>query len=221
VKRFDGRILAGVILIGFGFLFFLQTMGWIPYVGIAGLWAFLFGVAGLAFLWVFLRDRDQWWAILPGLPLLGLGSLLLLDALSFPLAFIGPALLLGSISAAFFIVYAVRRDFWWAIIPGGTIASVTSIVLLEQIVPGEQAVGIMFLGIGLTFLALYYLPADRGRQAWAIYPGGILLIMAALFGLAFGVVGRFLVPAALVALGILLVYRAGRASPPSSNPPSA
>ena len=31
----------------------------------------------------------------------------------------GGALFLGSIGLAFWVIYFVRRDFWWAVIPGG------------------------------------------------------------------------------------------------------
>jgi hypothetical protein len=164
----------------------------------------------LTFLFVFVRDREQWWAVLPGLPLLGLAGLLLIDALGLSMTPAGPALLLGSISVAFWLVYWVRRDFWWAIIPGGTVATVTLMILLESLIPGGQIVGLIFLGIGLTFLALYFLPADGGRQPWAIYPAAVLLILAAAFSLAFGVVGRFLLPLAIILVGAYMVYRTWR-----------
>ncbi|HSR46638.1 MAG TPA: hypothetical protein VLL77_01500 [Anaerolineales bacterium] len=210
MSRIDGRIVAGLVLIGFGALFFLQTMGLIPYVRVTGLWAVLFGGAGLVFLFVFIRDRSQWWAVLPGLPLVGLAGLLLMDALSLPVTPVGPALFLGSIGLAFWLVYWVRRDFWWAIIPGGIVASVALLILLEPLVPEGQAVGLIFLGIGLTFFALYLLPPSGGRQPWAIYPAAVLLILAAAFSLAFGVVGRFLLPLAVIMIGAYLVYRAWR-----------
>lgn len=210
MNRFDGRIVAGLVLIGFGALFFLQTVGLIPNVGIAGLWTVLFGGAGLIFLFVFVRDRSQWWAVLPGLPLMGLAGLLMTDALPVAMAPVGPAIFLGSISVAFWLVYWVRRDFWWAIIPGGAVATVTLLILLEPLVPEGQAMGLVFLGMGLTFLALYLLPPGGGRQPWAIYPAAVLLILAAAFSLAFGVVGRFLLPLAIMVIGAYLVYRAWR-----------
>lgn len=217
MKRVDGQMVAGAVLITFGVLLFLQSTGWIRSVGATSVWAFLFGAAGLVFVYVFLRDRSAWWAILPALPLLGLAGLLVIDVLGLAPSILGPAFFLGSISAAFWLVYWVRRDFWWAIIPGGTVATVATMTLAEPLVPDGQLIGLLFLGIGVTFLGLYFLPEHAGRQRWAIYPAAILLILSAAFSLAFGVVGRFLLPLAIMVLGGWLIYRAWR----STRPPSA
>jgi hypothetical protein len=214
MRQTDGRIIGGALLIALGILFYLQTLGRISFIGFAGVFGVLFGIAGLAFLYVFVRDRNQWWAILPGLPLLGVSGLLLLDDLAPSISDVfGGALFLGLVSLAFWLVYWVRRDFWWAIIPGGAVATVAVIALLSGVLPGGEVSAILFLGIGLTFLVLYFLPADRGHQPWAIIPGGILIIMAALAGLAFGTAGRFVWPILLMAGGAFLVLRALRSSP--------
>jgi hypothetical protein len=89
----------------------------------------------------------------------------------------------------------------------GAVATVAD-ALLSSVLPGGEVSAILFLGIGLTFLVLYFLPADRGHQPWAIIPGGILIIMAALAGLAFGTAGRFVWPILLMAGGAFLVFRA-------------
>lgn len=217
MRRFDARVIGGVLLVGLGLLFFAQNLGLISFVGMGALWGVIFVVGGLSFLYVFRRTGDEWWAVIPGLPLVGLGSVLLLTSFFPELAIIGGGVFLGSVSAAFWLVYWARRDFWWAIIPGGTVGTVAVIALLSEILPGAEVTALMFLGVGVTFLVLYLLPPERGHQPWAIIPAAILIIMAAFTGLAFGTIGRFFFPAVLIAGGIYMVYRASRGTPAAGS----
>ncbi len=214
MRTIDARVVGGVLLIGFGLLFFLQTLGVTQGLGSGFLWGVLFGAAGLLFLYAFLRDREQWWAIFPAMPMLGIAALILLNAIAPALAgVIGGGLLLGLVSLGFWMVYYVRRDFWWAIIPGGAVATTAVIALLANIVPAAETAALMLLGVGLTFLVLYFLPEGRGRQPWAIIPGGILIIIAALTGIAFGTMARFFWPLVFILGGLFLVLRSRKSTP--------
>ena len=214
MRTIDARVVGGVLLIGFGLLFFLQTLGVTQGLGSGFLWGVLFGAAGLLFLYAFLRDREQWWAIFPAMPMLGIAALMLLDAVAPAVsAVIGGALFLGLVSLGFWMVYYVRRDFWWAIIPGGAVGTTAVIALLANIVPAAETTALMLLGIGLTFLVLYFLPEGRGRQPWAIIPGGILIIIAALTGIAFGTMARFFWPLVFILGGLFLVLRSRKSTP--------
>lgn len=210
MRRFDARVIGGSLLIGLGLLFLAQNMGWISFVGMDTLWGVIFLGAGLSFLYVFRQTREQWWAVIPGMSLVGLGTVLLLGSILPGLAIIGGGVFLGSVSAAFWLVYWTRRDFWWAIIPAGIVGTMAVIALLSEMLPGAEVTALMFLGIGATFLVLYLLPPERGHQPWAIIPAAILIILSAFTGLAFGTIGRFFFPAILIAGGIYLVYRASR-----------
>jgi hypothetical protein len=214
MRTIDARVVGGVLLVGFGLLFFVQSLGLLQGLGSEFLWGVLFAAAGLLFLYAFLKDREQWWAILPAMPMLGVGALLLLDALAPAVsAVIGGALFLGLVSLGFWVVYSVRRDFWWAIIPGGVVATMAVIALLANVMPAAETTALMLLGIGLTFLVLYFLPEDRGRQPWAIIPGGILIIIAALTGIAFGTMARFFWPLVFILGGLYLVLRSRKSTP--------
>ena len=214
MRQTDARVFAGALLIGLGLLFLVQRLGTFEFFGFTALWGVIFVVAGLGFLYFFVRERNQWWAVLPGLPLLGAGSIMLLDELAPSISdALGSPLFLSLVSLAFWLVYWVRREFWWAVIPGGTVATLAVVALLSSILPGAETSAVLFLGIGLTFLLLYFLPADRGRQPWAIIPGGILVVAGALTGVAFGTVGRYIWPLALMVGGGYLVFRAMRSSP--------
>ena len=214
MRTIDARVVGGVLLIGFGLLFFLQSLGVTQALGSGFLWGVLFGAAGLLFLYAFLRDRDQWWAIFPAMPMLGIATLMLLDAIAPAVsAVVGGALFLGLVSLGFWMVYYVRRDFWWAIIPGGAVGTTAVIALLANIVPAAETTALMLMGIGLTFLVLYFLPEGRGRQPWAIIPGGILIIIAALTGIAFGTMARFFWPLVFIIGGLFLVLRSRKSTP--------
>lgn len=214
MRTIDARVVGGVLLIGFGLLFFLQTLGVTQALGSGFLWGVLFGAAGLLFLYAFLRDREQWWAIFPAMPMLGIAALMLLNAIAPALAgVIGGGLFLGLVSLGFWMVYYVRRDFWWAIIPGGAIATTAIIAWLSNVVPAVETTALMLLGVGLTFLVLYFLPEGRGRQPWAIIPGGILIIIAALTGIAFGSMARFFWPLVFILGGLFLVLRSRKSTP--------
>jgi hypothetical protein len=166
------------------------------------------------FLYAFLRDREQWWAIFPAMPMLGIAALMLLNAIAPALAgVIGGGLFLGLVSLGFWMVYYVRRDFWWAIIPGGAVGTTAVIALLANIVPAAETTALMLMGVGLTFLVLYFLPEGRGRQPWAIIPGGILIIIAALTGIAFGTMARFFWPLLFILGGLFLVLRSRKSTP--------
>jgi len=214
MRRIDARVVAGLLLIGFGLLFLGQSLGWIAAVGAGLVWTAIFGGAGLAFLYVFLNDRRQWWALFPAMSLLGLGLVILLDTVAPPVEdAIGGFVFLGMIAAAFWLVVAVRRDYWWAIIPAGALSSVAIVALVDNLLPGAETAALLFLGISLTFLLLTILPADRGRQPWAVIPGGILLALAVLIGVGFGAAGRFFWPLVLIVGGIYLLVRGRRPGP--------
>jgi hypothetical protein len=214
MRTIDARVVGGVLLVGFGLLFFLQSLGMLRSFGSEFVWGLLFAVAGFLFLYVFLRDREQWWAIFPAMPMLAVAALMLLQAIAPALAdVIGAALFLSLVSLGFWMVYAVRRDFWWAIIPGGAIATTAVIALLANVVPAAESTALMLLGIGLTFLVLYFLPEGRGRQPWAIIPGGILIIIAALTGIAFGTMARLFWPLLFIVGGLFLVLRSRKSTP--------
>ena len=214
MRTYDARIVAGTLLVGFGLVFFVQSLGLLQPVGSGFLWGLLFAAGGFAFLYAFLRDRQQWWAVIPAMPLLGVAGVLLLDALApFLAQAIGGALFLGLMSLAFWLIYAVRRDFWWAIIPAGILSTTAVIALLANFLPGVEATALLLLGIGLTFLVLYLLPPGGGHQPWAIVPGGILIIVAALTGVAFGTMARFVWPIVFMAGGLLLILRSRTTHP--------
>jgi len=205
-------MVGALLLIGIGIVLLLQNLGVIA--GTTELvFGMLFAAGGAVFLAVFVANRQtNWWAIIPGLVLVAIGILIWAGR------WIGPwggTLMLGAIALAFLIIYLNQRQFWWAIIPAGVLLTLALLVGLSEIIPdlqaGETFVALFFLGIGLTFLAVYFVPTAEGRMKWAVWPAGVMLIMGVIFSLTTPSALNWIWALALIAGGGYLMYRAMRA----------
>jgi len=209
MRRLDARLIWGILLIGGGIFYLLQNFGYLRVSGL--IWGVVFGLGGIAFLWVFFRDRGQGWAIIPALTLLGLAALITLDQTAPSLADAwGGALFLGSIGLGFWVVYLVNRGHWWAIIPGGVLLTVAAVAGLESALGEFATGGVFFLGLGVTFGLVALAPAPQGRMKWAYIPAGALLLFGLLLTVGFGDAINYLGPVALILGGIFLLARAVR-----------
>ncbi|MBN1260094.1 MAG: hypothetical protein JXB35_05385 [Anaerolineae bacterium] len=211
MDRARSRVLWGLLLILAGGIFLLQSLEIIPS-DLPLFWTLAFGISGLVFLYVFLMNREQWWPIIPGLSLLGLGGLIGLSALIPSLSELWAALFLASISLAFWGIYFLTRgQNWWAIIPGGVLFSVAILVALTSVVSNDDiAVGVLFLGMGATFGLVYLLPHGETKMRWALIPGGILIAMGLIFITAAIDLLIYVGPLVLILIGGYLVLRAMR-----------
>ncbi len=203
------NLYAGGLMILAGVLLLLQSLG-----VIAGVehfvWAVLFGLGGLAFLAAFLHDRGNWWAAIPGSVLLSLAVLIVLGDLVPDLGHWGGTIFLGGLGLGFWLIYLSRREEWWAVIPGGVLLTLAVVAGTAPLLHGESQGGVFFLGLGLTFGLLYLLPTPGGRLKWALIPGAILLLAGCVFLAAAADLIRFVWPAALILIGIYLLYRTSR-----------
>jgi hypothetical protein len=207
MKRMDRSALLGLALIGAGILFLLQNLSFFGVLQDA-FWALAFGAAGAGFLVALARNRAHWWAAIPGCALLGIGLLIALDELApaFASDWGGP-LFLGMLGLGFWLVYLVRREYWWAIIPGGALFTLALVAGLSETLAGNAAGWILFLGLSATFGLVYLLPTNERRMTWALYPAAALLAMAVLLMAAMGQLASLLWPAALILAGVYLMYR--------------
>lgn len=206
MKKLESRILLSVLLIVAGVLFLLQNLGLLIIGDIV--WPILFAGAGLIFLFVFLNQPDtNWWAIIPGLVLLSLAATVALDALGAD-AWSG-AVFLGGIGLAFWVVYLTHREHWWAVIPGGVMLTLAMVAGLDS-VPGFEGVemgGVFFLGLGLTFGLLAFLPTQEGRMRWPLIPAAALLAFGVLTMAAAVEIIKYIWPLALILAGLYLIFR--------------
>ena len=204
-KLLESRFFWGLLLVIGGVLFLLQNLG-IFRLG-ALFWGILLAVGGIFFLAVFQRSEGNWWALIPGFALISLAltaglGLFLPDVEKL----IGGALVLGGLALSFWAIYALTRQ-WWAVIPGGLLLTLALMSLMERFYPGVEGAGFFFLGLGLTFALVAVLPGP-GDMRWAWIPAGILLVMGLLFLAALNDFLMYLWPAALILLGLGLIYRA-------------
>ena len=170
------HFLLGGLLVLIGVASLLDSLNVIPFGGV--LWGALFGLGGLAFILYLIQNRTAWWAIIPGVVLIGLSVIIIVSSL-FPNfeGEIGGFILFFSISAAFWVVYAMNNKFWWAIIPGGVMAALALTILVGELTTFDGG-GIFLLGIALTFLLLTILPGMEGNRQWPYIPAGILFVIS-------------------------------------------
>lgn len=205
-KWIGSRIFWGLILIAAGVLFLLQTLFNFEFGGL--FWALAFGLGGAFFFSWFFQDRQQWWALIPGFTLLSIGLIILLDIL-LPAASstLAGFIILGGIGASFLLIYLLRRDFWWALIPAGTLLTLAVVALLSDLIPGLEVGAIFFLGLAATFALLTLVPTGEGRMKWPWIPAGILGGLGLIVLMSAGNLAGILAPVVLILAGLFLVAR--------------
>jgi hypothetical protein len=209
IQQKQSNVLWGLLLIAGGLLFLFQNLGWLG--GLAALaWVGIFSAGGFFFLYLFLKDRtNTWWAAIPGSTLLGLAATVFFsDVGPRVLEPVSGSVFLASIGMGFALVYLAVPTHWWALIPAGVMTTLAVVAGVDELVPrGFETGGIFFVGLGLTFLLLALLPNHGRELRWAWIPGGVLLLMGLLIGTPFvGLIGS-LWPLALIAGGVVLVWR--------------
>lgn len=202
------RAFAGGMLVLLGILFLLDSLG-VFALG-AAIIGIIFAGGGLAFFYVYLTRRDQWWAVIPGFALIGIGILIIVGELAPGLANLGGALFLGLLGLAFLVIFITKPDFWWAVIPAGTLGTLALVTLVGDVGDGELGGAVFFLGLAVTFAVLALLPLPQGRLRWALIPAGVLAIMGLLLGA--GAIGltAYIWPLILIAGGLALLWLALR-----------
>ena len=208
-RRFLLSLVGGIILLAAGVTILFSNLGmitlnWQMVVGPA------FAVGGLVFLLVFITNTDEWWALIPGFVLIGLGiNTFMGQWLDTHDGRLSSVVFLAFVGIPFLLIYIFNKQHWWAIIPGGVLLTMGVINLVP---PGNAALegGLFFLGLALTFGLVYILPKPSGKLKWALYPAGILLLIGFVVTLGasdwLGLVG----PLALLIAGGYVIYRALR-----------
>ncbi len=207
MKRFDMRIVFGIVLIAAGALFLLENLG-IFHGGISLLWITILGGAGITSLYVYSINRNNWWALIPGTTLLAI-SLNSLVNLLFPALgnVIGGGIVLGGIGLSFWLIFITNRNFWWAIIPAGVLSSLATVSVLGEIFPEGQTDGLFLVGLGLTFILIALLPGYENRLKWGFIPGGILTLIGVLSLPILRTFVNILWPLALIGVGGYVIYK--------------
>lgn len=170
MKRFDLRIVFGLLLIFGGGLALAQATGYLQNAS-KYFWGGVFLAVGMVFLT--LLFGGHWWSAFPGFTLAALGVLILLPD---SVGDFGGAVFLGGIALSFWYVYFTDRSGrWWAIIPGGVLTALALLVFASAQFE-EYSGAIVLGGIGLTFFIVYL--TNTAERWWALIPGGVLATLA-------------------------------------------
>jgi hypothetical protein len=208
MKRISSDLLIGGVIVAVGVIALLQNLG---VFGPAEdlIWATLFAAGGIAFLSAVAQDRARWWAMIPGAVLLSLGVLIAVSALAPALAVWGGTIFLGGIGLGFWGVYLLRRDFWWAIIPGGVLVTLGVVAGIGDRFADAVGGAIFFFGLAATFALVALLPIGSGLpRRWALIPAGVLFALALLVLTNVPILMNIVGPALLIFFGLALLYRA-------------
>lgn len=194
MRDMNRNVVAGIALVLLGAFALLANAGILEGLGnVVG--AALFAVAGAWAVRTYAR-RNPVWALPIAFMLFGLAAAALVDG---PMS--GPYFL-GLTGAGFLYLYAVERRSWWAIIPGGTLVALGVVAAIDEIAPRWDAGPVLFLGLALTFLAVW-----ATGQRWAMWPA---LALAAVGLFALSTTSAWLVPVLLIGGGLYLLWRTAR-----------
>jgi hypothetical protein len=206
MKKLDVRILIGALLIGAGVLFLLETFNVLE-----GAWSILWTAAFLGgsiiFFYVYFSDRQQWWALIPAMTLLGLAGTVFVETYLPGISNVGGALFLGGIGLGFWVIYLTNREFWWAIIPGGVLLTLGAVTLSEDLIDGDSGGGIFFMGLAFTFLLVALLAKPRENFWWAYIPAGVLFVLGVFLIGPLQSLFNYIWPVGLILVGGFLLFR--------------
>ena len=205
MKDDRSRLIWGGILILAGVLFLLQQLNILGN-AFQYLWLLIMAAGSVVFLWIYFTKSDQWWAVIPGLALMGL-SLAGLEGLLniLPGSNLSGALFLGCIGVAFWLVYLRKQEQWWAIIPGGVLITLAAVTALDNIFGWSEVV--FFLGLGITFFLVALLPNQGQDTRWAYIPAVIMSVLAITLFAPLKTAMLIFWPIVLVGLGIYILIR--------------
>lgn len=213
MRLFSSRLTWGFLLIAAGTIFLLQNLNILPQS--PSFWGTAALIGGVFFLVGFLVNPRYGWAALPAFTLLGVAVVTFWDQLlagSVPDDLRGAAFL-AMLGLGFIAVYLRAIRNWWAIIPAGALLSIASLVALQALVenPGPVELGgVLFIGLGATFLLVFILPGAEGRRGWALWPAISLLLLGGLMTAAATDLLGLLWPVALILGGLLIILRGFR-----------
>ena len=137
-------VVAGALVI-FGMLPFLRGVLIASYVMFA---------TGLPFLYVYIRDNKQWWALIPAYTMCALGMLIPLMPIlnGFQIA----AAWHLAIAVPFLYVYLRNNKHWWALIPGGIMGTISLVFFLIG--------SIYLIAVAMIVVGIFLLVRQFGGQ---------------------------------------------------------
>ena len=172
-------------------------------------WVAILAATGLGIFGIYLRDRSEWWPLIPAYALWVVAGLLALVELNVLRGEFLAAYVLSAIALPFITVFLRDRSQWWALIPAYVLLAVAAMILLGETVllPDAFEATFVLTAIALPFLVVYV----RNRtQWWPLIPAYVLLSIGVMIPLEeLGVLSDFLIPAYVmfvIAIPFFIVY---------------
>ena len=172
-------------------------------------WVGILAATGLGIFGIYLRDRSEWWPLIPAYALWAVAGLLALVELNVLDGEFLAAYVLSAIALPFIAVYLRDTSQWWALIPAYVLLAVAAMILLSEtaLLPATFEATFVLTAIALPFLVVYL----RNReQWWPLIPAYVLLSIGIMIPLEeLGVLNDFLVPAYVmfvIAIPFFIVY---------------
>mgnify|MGYP001082246699 CR=1 FL=1 len=164
---------------------------------------FVLSAIALPFLVIYVRDRKQWWALIPAYVLLAIALLVALTGIRLLREEAVATYVLWAIGLPFLAVYLSNRKQWWALIPTYVLGSLGLMIGLIGVglLQNFMIPAYIMYAIAIPFFVVY---ARDQKQWWALIPAGILTAIGSSFLIA-AAASSMLIPAILILAGIWLV----------------
>ncbi len=101
---------------------------------------------GLPFVFIFLTDRRQWWALIPGMTMCGVAVGVALEGANVISDEAVGGVIVGGVALGFLSIYVADRRQWWALFPGGIVGTVAVFLLLASVAEFVWPVLLILLG---------------------------------------------------------------------------
>jgi hypothetical protein len=166
---------------------------------------YVLAAIALPFLLVYLRNRENWWALIPAYVLLAIGSMIVLTEWNIlPGGFVATYILVA-IALPFVIVYLRHRENSWALIPAYVLCAVGVMIALIDVgaLGAFMVPAYVMFAIAIPFFVVYI---RNPREWWPLIPGGILAVIGSGFVLSAGA-ARYFGAVALIAVGVFILLR--------------
>jgi hypothetical protein len=117
-----------------------------------GMGIFVLSAVGLPFLYVYIRDRRHWWALIPAYVMFAVSGIIVLSHYDVAGGLTG-AYVMFAVAFPFFIVYLLNRANWWALIPAGIMSFIGVGIMVASF---QYILPVALIGIGVAILLVQF-----------------------------------------------------------------